>query len=65
MSISSADRKNSNRTIGSVTPIERKLIGYKSGFLIRDTASEHEESQEYGAGEEGTKYPKNGTKMLR
>lgn len=66
MSISSADRNNSNKTIGSVAPIERKQIGYKYDFLISDTASEHEESQEYGAGKVSIKYQKKkGTKMLR
>ncbi|KAI7905775.1 uncharacterized protein BX663DRAFT_468531 [Cokeromyces recurvatus] len=64
MSISSANRKNANRVIGSVSPIERKQIGYKCDFLIRDTTSDHEESLEYGADEVGIRYEQKGTKLM-
>ncbi|KAI8094002.1 hypothetical protein BDF21DRAFT_475736 [Thamnidium elegans] len=56
MSVSSANRKNASRVIGSVAPMERKKIGCKCDFLIRDAGSDHEESLEYGAGEVGILY---------
>ncbi|KAI7892566.1 uncharacterized protein EV154DRAFT_418417, partial [Mucor mucedo] len=52
------------RVIGSLKPLERRMIGYKCDFLVRDTTSEHEESLEYGAGEVGIKYEQKGTKLM-
>ncbi|KAI8981451.1 hypothetical protein BDB01DRAFT_870112 [Pilobolus umbonatus] len=64
MSVSSTNRKNASRVNGSVSLMERKHIGYKCGFLIRDSASIHEESLEYGAGEVGIRYEQKGTKAM-
>ncbi|KAI7896286.1 uncharacterized protein EV154DRAFT_260618 [Mucor mucedo] len=64
MSAASTKRKNAARVIDSVEPLERRRIGYKCDFLVRDTISEHEESLEYGAGEVGIKYEQMGTKLM-
>ncbi|KAG2205704.1 hypothetical protein INT47_008061 [Mucor saturninus] len=64
MSAASTKRKNAARVIGSLEPLERRMIGYKCDFLVRDTTSEHEESLEYGAGEVGIKYEQKGTKLM-
>ncbi|KAG1460370.1 hypothetical protein G6F56_005965 [Rhizopus delemar] len=55
VSLASALRKNKSRTIGSISAIKRITSGYKCDINVRERKANHEEANEFGAGETGIK----------